>query len=453
MEEFEARSRGKINLVYEDPGEDEEKRKQATSLGIQEVQLQEATEQGMQIKKGFFGLAILYGDKKEVIPVLSDVQSFEYDLIVNIKKLTGSSKKIGIIEGSSGNKLTFTVPGNPPNTTTGFNENFPTLKQELEKLYQIDMLDPVNSSIDTSVDLLLVVAPKKLSDKEKFHIDQFLMRGKSVFFMTPGVDVNLSYGINGSAANNNYEDLLTHYGITVKKNVLLEPQNFQMVRFGNSFFPSPYPYWIIVGGENLNLENAITAKLGAMSFPWVSSLELDTAGADTSVETHVLATSSEESWAESGNFNLLPKDLNEFMPVGQQSYPISVLKSGSFESFYANNPPPSDSANPIDPQTVLNSTEGKGRVLVVANALFATDFYVGYTNATTNWHFVLNSVDQLALDPDLISIRSREMANRPIEPEKKDDKVPLLVANMTLSPLLLLIAGLLVFFNRRRRES
>lgn len=453
LREFEAQSGGKINLVFEDPGESETKRQQATSLGIQEVQLQEQSAEGMQIKKGFFGLALLYGDKKEVIPVLQNLESFEYDLVVKLKKLTGTTKSIGIIAGSDGNKLSLALPGPQPKTTSGFDENFPALKEEAEKLYKLERLDPVGGPISEKLDLLLVAAPTRLSDKEKFHIDQFLMKGKSVIFLSPGVDMSLGMGINGTPSANGYEDLLTHHGLTVKKNVILEDRNFQFVRFGNSFFPSPYPYWIVVGLDGLSASSPITSKLGSLSLPWASSVEIDTTRKD-SATIEVLARSTPGSWEEANSFFLLPRDLKEYRPVGQKSYPLAVLKSGILKSFYADRPlPASDSANPLDTAGILRVGKGESRLLVVGNALFATDFYVGYTQASANLHFLLNSFDQLALDPDLITIRSREIANTPILEAKKSKKMPILLINLLAAPVLLLAAGIFMGYRRKKKES
>lgn len=453
LREFEAQSGGKINLVFEDPGESETKRQQATSLGVQEVQLQEQSSEGMQIKKGFFGLAMLYGDKKEVIPVLQNLESFEYDLVVKLKKLTGTTKTIGIIEGADGNKMSLALPGPQPKTTSGFDENFPTLKEEAEKLYKLEKLDPLGAPIRENLDLLLVAAPTRLGDREKYHIDQFLMKGKSVIFLTPGVDMSLGMGINGQASNNGYEDLLTHYGITVKKNVVLEDRNFQFVRFGNSFFPSPYPYWVVIGLDGLSASSPITSKLGSLSLPWASTLEIDTTRKD-SAQVEVLARSTPGSWEESGSFFLLPRDLKEYRPVGQKSYPLAVLKSGNFNSFYADRPlPAGDTVNRLDTTGFLRQGKGESRILVVGNALFATDFYVGYTQASANLHFILNSFDQLALDPDLITIRSREIANTPILEAKKSKKMHILLVNMLAAPVLLLAAGVFMGYRRKKKES
>jgi len=453
LSEFEAQSNGKISLVFEDPGENETKRQQAISLGVQEVQLQEQSSEGVQIKKGFFGLAMTYGDKKEVIPVLNNLESFEYDLVVKLKKLTGSIKTIGILEGGQGAKLSLTLPGPQPKTTTGFDENFPTLKEEAEKLYKLDKLDPLTGPIADNVDLVLVAAPARLTDYEKFRLDQYLMKGKSAIFLSPGVDMSLGMGINGTASHNNYEDLLTHYGLSVKKDVVLEDRNFQYVRFGNSFFPSPYPYWIVVQGEGLSSSSPITSKLGAVSLPWASSIDIDTTRKDSS-KIEVLARSTKGSWSESNNFFLLPRDLKEFLPVNQHSVPLAVLKSGKFHSFFENRPlPTGDSTQKIDTAGFLKIARKEARILVVGNALFATDFFVGYTNSVANLHLVLNSFDQLALDPDLITIRSREIASAPILESKKSKKTVILLLNMLVAPLLLLAAGIFMGMRRKKKES
>jgi gliding-associated putative ABC transporter substrate-binding component GldG len=453
LREFEAQSNGKINLVFEDPGESETKRQQATSLGVQEVQLQEQSTEGVQIKKGFFGLAMTYGDKKEVIPVLQNLESFEYDLIVKLKKLTGSVKTIGILEGGQGAKLSLTLPGPQPKTTTGFDENFPTLKEEAEKLYKLEKLDPLNGPISDNVDLVLVAAPSRLSDYEKFRLDQYLMKGKSVIFLSPGVDMSLGMGINGTASHNNYEDLLSHYGLGVKKNVVLEDRNFQYVRFGNSFFPSPYPYWIVVQADGLSASSPITSKLGAISLPWASSLEIDTTRKDSS-KVEILARSTKGSWEEANNFFLLPRDLKEYLPVNQHSQPLVAMRVGKLHSFYENRPlPAGDSTQKLDTAGLLKVAQKEARILVVGNALFATDFFVGYTNAVSNLHLLLNSFDQLALDPDLITIRSREIANAPILESRKSKQVPILLLNLLAAPLLLLAAGVFMGMRRKNKES
>lgn len=452
LEEFQARSDGKLNVIYEDPGADSTKQRAATALGVQEVVLQEQTSEGMEVKKGFFGLALLYGNKKEVIPVLQSLENFEYDLVVRLKKLTGSVKTIGVVEGALGSRFSLSLAGQQTQTTTGFDENFRSLKEMTEKLYKVETVDAANKVPET-VDLLLVAAPTRLTEREKYHIDQFLMRGKSAIFLTPGIDVNLGTGISGTPANNNYDDLLSHFGLSVKKDVILEPANFELVRFGQSFFMTPYPYWIRIGYEGMSGSSPMTSQLPMVRFPWASTVDVDTVRKD-STQAKILIQSSPESWSETGSPYLLPKDLKEYLPVDQKPHPIAAIRSGQLESFYAKRPVPQDSLNPIDTTGFRRESDGESRILVIANALFATDFFVGYTQAVTNQHLLLNAFDQLALDPDLITIRSREISDAPIEePKKAEHKLTVLLLNLVGAPGLLLIIGLLMFFRKRKREA
>jgi ABC-type uncharacterized transport system involved in gliding motility auxiliary subunit len=270
LKEFEARSGGRINLVFVDPGDDPERKQEANALGIQEVMLQEQTRDGMQVKRGYFGLAILYGDDKEVFPAIRNLDTFEYELIVMLKRLTASRKIIGIVEGDDGNKFSFALPGGDAmdqQVMRGFDENFGSLQRHVRQLYEVRKVNPAHGAVPDNIDLLMVVAPARLSEVEKYRIDQFLMSGRPVILLTQGMDLNLTTGITSRPANNGYEDWMAHLGIGLRKNMVLEPRNWQAVRFGNSPFPTPYPYWIIVNYDMMSGENPMTATLSSLSFP------------------------------------------------------------------------------------------------------------------------------------------------------------------------------------------
>lgn len=449
LDEFKARAKGKVEIQYIDPGSDEELKKQVQQMGIQEVQMQEQSKQGIEVKKGFFGMVITYGDKKEVIPVLANLENFEYDMVVKIKKLVGQVKTIGVFDGTAQNQYSFTLPGNPPQSKYGFADNFAVLKGEVEKLYKIEPAD-LSKPVPPTYDMLLVIAPRHISDVEKFHLDQYIMLGRSILFLTPGIEVSLMQGISAAPSNTNYEDLLAHYGLGVKKNVIVEDRQFQMVPFGGSFFPIPYPYWITLDPRGLSKTSAVTSRVGTLSFPWASSLDIDTSHADSNLQ--ILAKSTPGSWDESGNVNLLPRDLKEFVPLSQQSHPLAALKTATYTSFFANRPP-IDSSLVGEVATMLTKGQAESRILVVGNALFASDFYINLMRAGSNISFMLNAVDQLALDPDLIKIRSRAIASRPIPEEYQTKKLGIVLANLLVAPLILLGAGIFVGLRRKKRDA
>jgi ABC-type uncharacterized transport system involved in gliding motility auxiliary subunit len=431
LAEFEAHSGGKVRVRVEDPGRNEARRRAAEALGVRQVALRSENQESLEIQKGFLGLVVFYGNQKFAFPVLTDLSTFEYDLIVAIKRLTGAVKTVGILEGAEGSRYTVTFPGPGQTPGVGFDANFPTLRGEMDKLFRVVTVEPAPGPIDTVIDLLVVAAPSRLKESEKFRIDQFLMHGKSVLFLTPGMGVNGGDGFSAAPSNNGYEDLLAWYGVGVRPNVLAEPQQAERLPAGDAGLPRPYPYWMVEGFGAFHPDHPVTSRLQSVSFPWASSVEWG-AGGQGPLRTEVLVRTSPEAWEETGILALAPRDLSEIQPGPPRSYPLAVLRTGRFTSFYAQ-----DSAR------ALPASQGDARVLVIGNALFATDFYVGLTGAADNLLLLLNAMNHLAQDSDLIPIRSRRLAESPLDPvAARRLKTTLMAFNLVLVPGLIGWLGL-----------
>lgn len=449
LREFEARSGGKFALVFEDPGDDSLKRASALSMGIEEVQLQEQSREGLQVKKGFFGMALVRGEKKEVFPVIQNLETLEYELIVRLMRLTRKPRVVGVVEGADDAAYSFAVPGE--GTRHGFAANFAALADGMRQVYDVQTLRLDVIPVPDSVNLLLVAAPRHLSDLEKFRIDQFAMSGRPVIFLTPGMNVDLVSGIGAAPAEDNYRDLPAHYGVTVRSDMVLEPRQWEMVRFGDALFATPYPYWIIPGYESLDGDNPVTASLQSLSFPWTSSLAVNPA-AQPGIRVDTLVRTTPESWSEEGPQNLYPRELQEYEATEPRSYPLAVLLTGRLTSRYASGAPGDAPAE--EAARMLRASQGDARVLVVGNALFASDFYLGYTHAIGNVHFLLNALDYLALDPELIGVRSRQIADAPLdEALAARFRNPAVFANLLAAPLLLLVLAAVAAVRRRRRRG
>ena len=70
LEEYAAYSKGNIRFEFNTPEENEDVQQEAQRLGIQPVQLQVIENDKMEVKRVHMGLAILYQDEVEVIPVI-----------------------------------------------------------------------------------------------------------------------------------------------------------------------------------------------------------------------------------------------------------------------------------------------------------------------------------------------------------------------------------------------
>ena len=69
-------SNGKVRVTYVDPKDDEESLKEVRNLGIPELQFSSLANDKYEVSTGYLGLAVIYGTKKEVIPVLDNTNEY-----------------------------------------------------------------------------------------------------------------------------------------------------------------------------------------------------------------------------------------------------------------------------------------------------------------------------------------------------------------------------------------
>jgi ABC-type uncharacterized transport system involved in gliding motility auxiliary subunit len=141
---------------------------------------------------------------------------------------------------------------------------------------------------------------------------------------------------------------------------------------------------------------------------------------------------------------------------------LAAHLTGSFKSYFAGKtvPPvnqnaPKDSLSKIvlqpseDANRTIIQSNSNGHLVVVANA----DFVSAQNSAPGNILMVMNLVDWLSQDENLIAIRARALKDRTIDADllKKDSAMPNIVRfiNIITMPLLVIIAGIVIFLRRR----
>ena len=128
---------------------------------------------------------------------------------------------------------------------------------------------------DTVATLVIAGVTQPLTEREKYEIDQFIMRGgRTVFLVDP---IQLQPGtLQGSPLSTGLNDLLEHYGVKLGNNLLLDRRFHDTARFQQGFMTviQPYPYFVKIIKPNFSAENTITNQLEAVTLPWTSSLEI-----------------------------------------------------------------------------------------------------------------------------------------------------------------------------------
>jgi ABC-type uncharacterized transport system involved in gliding motility auxiliary subunit len=120
-------------------------------------------------------------------------------------------------------------------------------------------------------------------------------------------------------------------------------------------------------------------------------------------------------------------------------------------------PPPSEEgAEPVtldpdfDAAAHLPVSNGDGRLVVMSSASALADNFLGQFQ--DNVTYLQNTMDMLVLGDELLGIRSAPVTARPIKQLKDSEKALLRWANILTVPVLLVLVGLLLVPQGRRRS-
>ncbi len=178
LNDYRAYSNGNIHFEFINP-QGEKGEQEAQEAGIPPIQVQVVNNDKLEVKRGYLGVVMQYEDKKEVIPVIQNLSSLEYDLTSAMKRLTTRvKKKIGYTQGHGEPTL----------------DKLRRATQSLSKQYDLLPVDlSKEHSIPADFDALLVIAPtSKFDDTAKYAMDQFLMRGGKIGFLLNKMNANLN---------------------------------------------------------------------------------------------------------------------------------------------------------------------------------------------------------------------------------------------------------------------
>ena len=421
LDEYNAFS-DKLQIDFVNPADFDDAQKQELRFkGIPEVQINVTKKDKAEIANVYMGISIGYVGKEETLPVVRSTANLEYELTSTILKVTTKeAKTVGFLTGHGEFDIN--------------DQNYQQFRQLLDKNAQgqynvmsVSLQD--GKAVDETVTTLVVAGGKQpLTEREKYELDQFIMRGgKAVFLVDP---IQLQPGtLQGTPLSTGLNDLLEHYGTKLGNNLLIDRRFHDNVRFqqGRITVFQPYPYFVRIIKPNFSTEHSITNQLEALTLPWTSSLEVI---AKENITATTLAQTSKAGQTLQGYYNLRPD-----IPIPNaetQNYPVAVALEGKFKSFYEGKEVPAvataDATSTEDNETPVSTQGASGsdaertiipespqtQIVVVGTAQFLTQM------SQNGIDFFLNTVDWLTLGDTLIGIRSHTITDRPLRIKTPD---------------------------------
>ena len=450
LDEYEAFSQ-KLQIDFIDPGDFDDTQKQELRFkGIPEVQVNVPGEDKFEIANVYMAISVGYSGKEEVLPVVRSTFNLEYELTSTILKVTTKeAKTVGFLTGHNEYNIN--------EQTQGSQQFRALLDKNAQGQYNLTTVDlQTGEPIDESVTTLVVAGPKQeLTEREKYEIDQFIMRGgRAIFLVDP---ITMQPGtVQATPLSTGLNDLLEHYGVKLGNNLIADLRFNDRIAYrqGPLTVSQNYPYFVKIIESNFSKENSITSELEELTLPWTSSLEiLENEG----VKATALAKTSESGQSSQGYFNLMPG--TPIPPTDLQVYNVAAALEGKFKSFYADKEIPTvasttdvnskndnDTSTPTqdveDRTTIIESTETQ--IVVVGT----TQFLIQLNRNGID--FFLNCVDWLTLGETLIGIRSHTITNRPLKDASGFEKSFIKYFCTIGIPLLVVLFGLIRYLLKRR---
>ena len=451
LDEYDAFASGNLQIEFINPTEDDDLKQKLRMKGIPEIQVQVREKDKIEVRNAYMGLAVVYGDKQEVIPVIQKTTTLEYDLTSAILKTTRKeAKTVGFLEGHDEVDI--------------YGQGFENLRRELGKQYTLRKIDvSQGSSIEGDVSTLIVAGPQSpLQANEKYEIDQFLMNGGKIVFLVDAVKMAPG-SIQASPLSTGLTDLLSHYGIQLGNNLVqdISHDNLTYSQGGFMTITRPYPFFIKVlksyqystgsTTEGFPADSVATSGLDSLVLPWSTSLSVI---AKEGISTTIMAKTSNQAWTAQAPYNLDPTRM--FTPPSsvKNSYPVAVLLAGEFTSFYAGKEIPSASSGDGEEDTENKNKDRKTvekspptQIVVVGTSQFLRQPRVdGLT-------FFQNSIDYITLGSSLIGIRSKQISDRSFKTDPSTfARLTIKVLCIGAIPLLVALFGLFRFFSRMRAK-
>jgi ABC-type uncharacterized transport system involved in gliding motility auxiliary subunit len=435
LSEYQQAGHGKIQVVKLDPKPDSDAEDSARLDGVQ-GQTAAANLTGDKI---YLGLAVSCLDAKTAISFLSPDREtlLEYDISRAISSVVNPKKAV---IGVMSDLPVLGRAANPMMMMQRQRGSDPwVFVQELKENYTVREVPLTADKIDDDISVLLVDYPKGITESAQFAIDQFMLRGgKMVALLDPFsfVDSQLSGGqqamMRGETYSANLDKLLKAWGLEFTADKIVADPNLATKIQRQAGSVDSDMTVLSVNGDTINKSDPLGASTTDLLLPFAGAFT-GTPVSGLKEET-LVSTTPQAGLIDASTVMLGSEGARKFYKPGNTPLAMAVRLSGKFKTAFpdgkpaaAASPTPTPAASPAASATPtpapLKEATNEGVAVLIGDSDFAFDQIAGrqqqmlnqvvFTPTNGNLNLIESSVELLAGDSNLMSIRSRTSANRP----------------------------------------
>jgi hypothetical protein len=260
LDELVQLGKGMVVVQRYDPSSDTAVEARAKRAGVQPLDLPNRTSNSISLDRHWQGLRLVYGGgKQRVIAQFAPSTSFLAEAVLTpaIKEVATAQKlKYGYMEWpaiAAGSQQ----PG-------GIGWNFLRTFEGVAKRYEFqNFKDEDGALLPADLDTLFLFRPRDLSDRLKYVLDQFVVRGGTLVLFADAAEYALGpkrtlqrvpFTIDAAGSKQTFVDQLLHYGVEWRPKLVadqalqaqqstLTPVEYFAVPAGQQAVAVPYPYF------------------------------------------------------------------------------------------------------------------------------------------------------------------------------------------------------------------
>ena len=416
LEEYAAKSNGKIRLTIIEPEPFSEEEDQAVASGLNGIAVNAAGD------LGYLGLVGTNStDDESIIPFFQAGReaALEYDLTKLIYNLTNPKKRVvGVISSLP----LFGGPVQEQATRPW------AIISALGDFFEVRDLSLTPELLGDDIDVLMVAHPKNLSERALFAIDQFILKGgRALLFLDPLAEAD---NPEQDPANpytlpdvtSNLGALTDAWGVKIDMSKVAADIELAMrvqAQSARGVQEVDYLPWLRLGPTNLDREDFSTNELSLIHLGSVGVIEKQ---AEADIDFTSLMHTTVNAMKMERDLIFFQRDPSVMLAgfkSGDERLTLAARLRGKVGSAYPDGPPDAGDGNPAADAV----KEGEINVVLVADSDILSDrFWVRMQNffgmevpqsIANNGDFVINMLDNLSGSNDLISLRSRGRYSRP----------------------------------------
>ncbi len=405
----EFRQAAGANLIVEryHPKPDSEEEDAAQLDGIEPQQL-------MSGEQFYLGIAVSQLDRKQTIAAVSPQRErlLEYDLIRAIARVgTAERPKIGLMAGVP-------VTGEKFNPFTRQSSEPWVLANELKRDFEVKEVPMSAKEIDKDVNVLLLIHPRDIQPQTEYALDQFVLRGgKLVVFVDPYMYFDQAPtmpGIPPQPSSSTLPTLFKAWGVAMHPDKVIAD-----VVFGSGGGQRYTPTVLSLNRTAFNRDDIVTGQIETLLYAFGGAFEVK---ADGLRVTELVKSSPDSMLVDNANATKSGDEATKAFKPSGTAMPLALRLSGRFKTAF-----PEGlvlDKKPVPDTPALKESSSENSVVLVADvdmladgaAVDIQDVFGRKVVVPSNGNlaFAIGMLEQLSAGDDLISLRSRAAAFRPL---------------------------------------